>query len=110
LERLFTNEGFTESVSINNAVEDYKRENDTIASFVFDCCEFGDEFETERTQIYDAYVTYCQKEGFEAESRISCYNRIRSNPQVGEKRERKGMRHFKGINIKQEFHNPPGGR
>jgi putative DNA primase/helicase len=100
LNRLFENQDFTASETVKDAVEDYKKQNDTVAAFVADCCEFGEGLEVERTKIYDAYTTYCQNEGFEAASRIACYNRIRAYPQVGEKKE-PNARYFTGIRIAQ---------
>jgi putative DNA primase/helicase len=100
LNRLFENQDFTETEIVKDAVENYQKQNDTVVAFVNDCCEFGESFETERSKIYDAYTTYCKNEGFEAESRIVCYDRIRAYPQVGEKKEPK-TRFFTGIRIKQ---------
>ena len=96
LNRLFENQDFSDSVTVKDALEDYKKQNDTVAAFVADCCEFGEGFEIERTKVYDTYTTYCQNEGFEAVSRIACYNRIRSNTQVGEK-IKNGVNYFTGI-------------
>jgi len=100
LHRLFSNEGFTESETIKESLEYYKKQNDTVAAFVADCCEFGEVFEIERTKIYSTYTIYCQNEGFEAVSRIACYNRIRTNTQVGEK-IKNGVNYFTGIKNKE---------
>lgn len=99
LNRLFENQDFSDSATVKDALEDYKKQNDTVAAFVADCCEFGEGFEIERTKVYDAYTTYCQNEGFEAVSRIACYNRIRANTQVGEK-IKNGVNYFTGIKRK----------
>jgi P4 family phage/plasmid primase-like protien len=101
LNRLFENQDFSDSETVKDALEDYKKQNDTVAAFVADCCEFGEGFEIERTKVYDAYTTFCQNEGFEAVSRIACYNRMRANMQVGEK-IKDGVNYFTGIKCKVE--------
>jgi len=100
LDRLFKNMDFTESQTVHEALEDYKRQNDPLTAFVKDCCEFDPNAKTERTVIFDAYSTYCESEGFEKASRIAVYNQIRAYPQVGEIRETKA-RYFSGIKIHQ---------
>jgi putative DNA primase/helicase len=99
LQRLMKNQGFSKAQSVEDAIADYKKANDTVQSFVDDCCELGTGFEIERTKLYDAYTTYCSKEGFEPVSRISCYNRVRANAQVGEK-IKDGVNYFAGIRVK----------
>jgi len=99
LHRLFENEGFTESVTIRESLDDYKKQNDTVAAFINDYCELRQDLEIERKALYDSYVSYCKKEGYEAIGRIACYNKVRAYPQVGEKKEPK-TRCFTGIGIK----------
>jgi putative DNA primase/helicase len=99
LHRLFESEGFTESVTIRESLDNYKKQNDTVAAFINDYCELRQDLEIERTALYDSYVSYCKKEGYEAISRIACYNKVRAYPQVGEKKEPK-TRCFTGIGIK----------
>ena len=99
LNRLFENQGFSDSATVSDAMEDYKKQNDTVAAFVADCCEFNQDAKTERTSLYDAYTTYCENEGFEAISRRACYDRIRAYAQVNEQRE-SDARYFFGIWIK----------
>jgi putative DNA primase/helicase len=98
LHRLFQHEKFTDSATVKDSLLDYKKQNDTVAAFVTDCCEFGQNVETERTALYDAYTTYCENEGYKAVSRIACYNRIRAYSQVGERKEPR-ERFFTGITI-----------
>ncbi|MFQ6044176.1 MAG: phage/plasmid primase, P4 family, partial [Candidatus Poribacteria bacterium] len=101
LERLFKNEGFTESMTIKNSLEDYKRQNDTVAAFVNECCLFDSNAEVERGALYSAYTTFCENDNFKAISRRACYDRIRAHAQVDERRESNGTRYFTGIRIKQ---------
>ena len=101
LHRLFENEDFTESYTIKASLEDYKKQNDTVAAFMNDCCIFDSNSEIERGELYTAYTTYCEDEGYKAISRIACYNRIRAYSQIGERREMKGQRYFTGVGFKE---------
>lgn len=99
LNRLFKKQEFSQSATVQEALDDYKKQNDTVTAFVSDHCEFDPHAKTERTELYNAYTTYCEAEGFEKESRRACYNRIRAYPQVNEQKEPKA-RYFIGIRIK----------
>jgi P4 family phage/plasmid primase-like protien len=99
LHRLFNNEEFTESATIKASLDDYKKQNDTVAAFVNDCCVFDVNAETERGELFTAYQRYCESEGYKEISRIACYNRIRAHSQISEKREMQGKRYFTGIKI-----------
>jgi len=101
LRRLFINEGFTESATIQLSLDDYRKQNDTIAAFINDCCSFDANSEIERGELFTAYQKYCESEGYKEVSRIACYNRIRAYSQVGEKREMQGKRYFTNIEVKQ---------
>jgi len=70
---------------------------DTVAAFLSHCCELKDGAEIDRGEIYAAYTTYCEQEGYKAVSRIACYNRFRSFINVGERRDKKGPRFFTGV-------------
>ncbi len=99
LNRLFRNKEFSESATVRNALEDYRRQNNTIGAFIRECCVFDPILETERTALFDAYAAFCEEEGFEPETRQNCYNQVRRTPQVVEKRSGKFL--FIGIGIKQ---------
>lgn len=99
LRRLLSNDAFTEPETVSNALEDYKSQNDPVAAFVSQCCEFGQEFRIERGELYTAYIKFCESEGFKAVSRQSCYNRVRAYPKVGEHFNNEGIRVFSGIKL-----------
>jgi putative DNA primase/helicase len=101
LHRLFQNEGFTESVTIIESLDDYKKQNDTVAAFINDCCVFDANSEIERGELFAAYQKYCENDGYKEISRIACYNRVRAYTQIGERKESKG-RYFTGILVKMQ--------
>jgi P4 family phage/plasmid primase-like protien len=96
LNRLFEQEEFSESTTIKASLEDYKKQNDTVAAFVNDCCIFDSNVSVERGELYTAYSQYCEDEGYKAISRHACYGRIRAYSQVAEKGDGK-KRYFTGI-------------
>ena len=96
LNRLFEQEEFSASTTIKASLEDYKKQNDTVAAFVNDCCIFDSNVEVERGELYTAYSQYCEDEGYKAISRHACYGRIRAYSQVAEKGDGK-KRYFTGI-------------
>ena len=96
LHRLFSNEGFTESETIKVSLNDYKKQNDTVAAFVNDCCVFDSNSQIERGELYTAYDTYCKAEGYQALNRHTCYRKFRAYSQVAEKGNGK-KRFFTGI-------------
>ena len=85
LERLFIQQDFTESDTTKATLENYKKANDTVVAFVSDKCERGIELQVERTLFYDAYMRYCEGEGFRPVSRRVCYDRTRAQG-IGEKK------------------------
>lgn len=99
LKRIFENESFTESETVKNALEDYRRQNDTVVAFASERCEFVPEGEIGRKELYAAYVNYCENEGFRAASRNACYNRVRAYPHVGEKKG-EDDRCFTGVRLR----------
>lgn len=99
LRRLIENKGFTESETARGALEEYRRQNDTVMAFISDCCELVTNAEVERTELYGAYVEYCSAEGLTPVSRNVCYSSIRAQG-TGE-RSSCGRRYFTGIGIRE---------
>jgi len=100
LHRLFNNEGFTESVTVKSSLDDYKRQNDTVAAFISDCCFFDINATIERGELYTAYTKYCEEEKYKTIGRNEYYNKVRAYSQVTEKGDGK-KRYFVGISQKQ---------
>ncbi len=97
---LFENKDFSEGETVRNAIDDYKRQNDSVAAFITDCCIFNPQEVVERGELYTAYSQYCKSENFNIENRRACYDRVRIYPRVGEKGDGK-KRYFTGIGIAQ---------
>lgn len=100
LNRLFANEDFTDSATVEDALIDYQRQNNTIRAFIEERCVFDPLLSIERTKIFDIYEGWCEDAGYGSETRKELYGKIRRFPQVTEKKS-SGTISFEGIGIKQ---------
>lgn len=101
LNRLFENQDFTESETVKDAVENYQKQNDPVAAFVIDCCDFVPEAEVKRTELYVAYTKYCKDCGYDSVPRNTFYDHIRTYTQVSEK-IKTGANYFTEIRLKDQ--------
>jgi len=53
-------DGLNPPVSVINATEDYKKEEDVIGQFIDECCEAGDNFEVKAGDLYKAYKIWAE--------------------------------------------------
>ena len=101
LRRLFTQKSFTDSQTVRDELDDYKKQNDTVAAFVIEGCEFDPEAEVERKEMFSEYCKYCKREGLKKiETNRSCYKRLRAYQEIEETQIHSGDRVFTGIRIK----------
>lgn len=98
LRRLFDNGDFSESETVQKAVRDYIKANDTVAAFIDDMCDVTPDGEIERGKLYQAYLQYCESEGYRPESRKVCYLRVRTAG--GDDRRVQNRRLFVGITFR----------
>jgi putative DNA primase/helicase len=65
LNRLIKNDyKFSENESTKNLLEEYKKNNSNVLSFVEDVCEFDSEASESKAKVYFTYRHYCQNNGF----------------------------------------------
>jgi len=101
LVRLHARNGFSEIETTEKSLAEYKRWNDPVAAFLQDKCDLNDiAGRIERGQLYNIYLKYCKIEGFNPESKIAFFRKIRSTPGVGEVEGDNGQYIFTGIKIK----------
>ncbi len=98
LQRLFENGSFSDSETTRNALDDYRRENDSVAAFIHDCCEFGCDFEVERKTLFFQYEIFCESEGLKKMGKKYFYEGVRGTERVTEIRDRL----FRGIRLRNE--------
>ena len=47
--------------SMRKAVDEYKEKEDQIANFIYECCDLGSEYRTNRSDVYARYLTWIGK-------------------------------------------------
>lgn len=63
LQRLFTQDDFTTPAVVAQALEEYKRENDSVAAFVADCVEVVEGGYIEKPLFKERYFAWCETQG-----------------------------------------------
>lgn len=59
---------FSETIRNKLELQLYREESDSVLSFIKECCETGDEYETGSTELYNSYKGYCEEGGLKAYS------------------------------------------
>lgn len=62
LQRLLQQNAFTESAACTEALREYKRNSNSVNTFLCDACEFTDSATTKLADLYNAYLRYCRAE------------------------------------------------
>jgi phage/plasmid-associated DNA primase len=60
-------------------VEAYKITNNSVLSFVYDCCGFDDERYAELGEVYRKYKEFCEENGLKAVSKIRMSKEFKEN-------------------------------
>ncbi len=96
LKNVMKHQSFSESESVNKAMQDYEKQNDPVKAFIDECCQFDPSERTERGLMYDSFTAYCVEMGFKTITRNTFYQRLRTVKQVTDVRAR-SERFFEGI-------------
>ncbi len=86
-----------EPESVQHAVENYERSNDTERIFVEEMCEIDAHSKTSRTEIYNAYRRWCKNNGVYFKSAMKFYDDLDA---YAERITVRGQRMFKGIKLR----------
>lgn len=76
LQRLVANHAFTEPKSTMAALETYKINNDSVASFTKECCGIQPEFKVLKNHLYKTYEAWCEENGMRKVSSIKFNQRL----------------------------------
>lgn len=97
LQRLRKQEGFTESGTIAETLLEYRKNSDTVARFLDECCELNPESKTGKQVLYDAYRNMCFQWGNHPINQAKFNGRLQAiHPEITE--YRKGTpRKWRGI-------------
>ena len=90
---------FVEPQKVQQALQDYEKQNDPVKAFLSNSCVFDPQEMIERGALYNEFCKFCVEEGYKETSRNYFYQRIKSIREINEVRFPQG-RFFKGIKIK----------
>lgn len=102
LKRLYENNfEFSENVLTDNLKEEYRRENNNVIYFVYECCNLRAELLCSSIELYETYREFCEKLGLKALSHIKFNRELERNFTLFKGRE-SNRRLWKGIALKEE--------
>ena len=90
---------FSDSETTTEKLEEYKRENDSVAAFVDERCITGGHFKVSRTLMFNTYRDWCEESGLPATGRNSFYRRLRDEFGFSEYKSQ-GRRMFQAVGLK----------
>lgn len=67
-----------ESTQSKKAVNEARKNSDTVEAFLSDRCEIGDDFKIGRSEIYGYYCNYCDNEGRKSVTKNTFYKQLRN--------------------------------
>ena len=79
-------------------IEKLRTESDTVAAFLFECAEYGEDLRIRRSDLYSYYDEYCKLEGRKSLGKKAFFSSLEKNgfsPKVLD-----GIRYYKGIDVK----------
>ena len=86
---------------VENAVNEYREQNDWFAQFVEDCCEVGEDYRESGGRVYDEYRNYCARSGEYTRNSADFYVALEK---AGFKRKRTASsRMIVGLRLKSDF-------
>jgi len=76
LDRLWKQGRFTDCQETQEALLSYKRLNNPVLCFVDDICMLGNEYATDKKELYGQYREYCTKNGYKSFSRENFFREL----------------------------------
>lgn len=88
---------------VENAIQEYRQQNDWFAQFIEECCEVDPSYEEKSGALYDEYRNYCQRVGEYTRNSADFYSAVEN---AGFQRKRRPSGRFIiGLHLKSEFLN-----
>jgi P4 family phage/plasmid primase-like protien len=112
LRRLFSNGRFSEPPAVKVAIEEYRRENDTVASFVVDRVVDDPDGTIEKKILYSKYRFWCEGEGVRPVTQKQIKASLKHIfPKLGEVRPSRGTGpwHWVGVRFIEDTRRPTDG-
>jgi putative DNA primase/helicase len=107
LHRLWERERFTEPAQVREALQRYKRQNDTVAAFIEECCRLDGTASISKENFWQAYRTWCRDQGLDFESKNKMKPALeRAIPNLDEYRPRGKPRRWIGVSVEGDLKEP----
>lgn len=92
-------EGLPIPPEVADATQAYREENDTVGSFIRECCIVDPNVVTPSSLIYDIYRKWCEESGEFAESQTRLGLTLASRGFTNERDSRSGLRAWRGLRV-----------
>jgi putative DNA primase/helicase len=94
--------GLAAPKAVLDATNEYRRENDSLEQFVFECCEIGKLKTCKNTELYGAYLSFCGMSGLNSLSQHKFSPELDTREGISSTKTKHGVE-WKGIALKNEW-------
>ncbi len=94
--------GLSAPRAVQDATDEYRRENNSLEQFVFECCELGKLKVCKNTELYTTYLNFCNISGLKAISQTKFSTELKGRNGVSSTRSKYGMV-WLGIGLKSDW-------
>jgi len=88
--------------AVTKATKEYRQENDSIESFIAECCELGKLKVCKNSELYPNYVIFCNMSGLTPLSQHKFSPEMNSKPGISSKKSKFGVE-WKGLDLKPDW-------
>jgi putative DNA primase/helicase len=88
--------------AVAKATAEYRQENDSIESFIAECCELGKLKVCKNSELYPNYVNFCSMSGLTPLSQTRFSPEMNSKPGISSKKSKFGVE-WKGLDLKPDW-------
>jgi putative DNA primase/helicase len=88
--------------AVLEATSEYRRENDSLEQFIFECCEMGNLKVCKNTELYGTYLSFCGMSGLNALSQHKFSPELKAREGISSTKSKHGVE-WKGIALKDEW-------
>ena len=88
--------------AVLDATNEYRRENDSLEQFIFECCELGKLRVCKNTDLYSTYLSFCGMSGLNALSQTKFSPELNAREGISSTKSKHGI-NWKGIALKAEW-------
>ncbi len=88
--------------AVARATAEYRKENDSLESFIAECCELGKLKVCKNSELYPNYVSFCNMSGLTPLSQHKFSPEMNSKPGVSSRKSKFGVE-WKGLDLKPDW-------